>query len=161
TGYFVMAMPAALLMRKWGYKAGMVTGLCLFGGGMVLFWPAAVSHQYAPFLGGLFTVGGGASVLGAASGPFIAQFWAAEAFGGEAEFFAVVQSSGDDSGSADWSAVYFFGGGEDGSRDCGDARGGDVPGVSAYGDHAGGADVSGVWRCGAAVCAYFVADEVS
>src|SRR6201990_2231092 len=34
TGYFVMAMPAALLMRKWGYKAGMVTGLCLFGGGM-------------------------------------------------------------------------------------------------------------------------------
>ena len=27
-GYFIMAMPAALLMRKWGYKAGMVTGLC-------------------------------------------------------------------------------------------------------------------------------------
>src|SRR5258705_719306 len=29
-GYFIMAMPAALLMRKWGYKAGMVAGLCLF-----------------------------------------------------------------------------------------------------------------------------------
>src|SRR5258705_8340449 len=49
-GYFIMAMPAALLMRKWGYKAGMVTGLCLFGGGMVMFWPAAVSGQYALFL---------------------------------------------------------------------------------------------------------------
>jgi FHS family L-fucose permease-like MFS transporter len=48
-GYFIMAMPAALLMRKWGYKAGMVTGLVLFGGGMVLFWPAAVSGQYVRF----------------------------------------------------------------------------------------------------------------
>jgi FHS family L-fucose permease-like MFS transporter len=74
TGYFVMAMPAALLMRKWGYKAGMVTGLCLFGGGMVLFWPAAVSGQYLPFLVALFTVGSGASFLETASNPFIAQF---------------------------------------------------------------------------------------
>jgi MFS transporter, FHS family, L-fucose permease len=73
-GYFFMAMPAALLMRKWGYKAGMVTGLCLFGGGMVLFWPAAVSGQYLPFLVALFTVGSGASFLETASNPFIAQF---------------------------------------------------------------------------------------
>ena len=50
TGYFCMAIPAALVMRRWGYKVGMVTGLCLFGAGMVLFWPAAVSGQYAPFL---------------------------------------------------------------------------------------------------------------
>ena len=73
-GYFFMAMPAALLMRKWGYKAGMVTGLCLFGGGMVLFWPAAVSGQYLPFLVALFTVGSGASFLETAANPFIAQF---------------------------------------------------------------------------------------
>jgi MFS transporter, FHS family, L-fucose permease len=73
-GYFFMAMPAALLMRKWGYKAGMVTGLLLFGGGMVLFWPAAVSHQYLPFLVALFTVGSGASFLETAANPFIAQF---------------------------------------------------------------------------------------
>jgi MFS transporter, FHS family, L-fucose permease len=78
TGYFVMAMPAALLMRKWGYKAGMVTGLCLFGGGMILFWPAAVSGQYLPFLVALFTVGSGASFLETASNPFIAQFGPAE-----------------------------------------------------------------------------------
>jgi FHS family L-fucose permease-like MFS transporter len=78
TGYFVMAMPAALLMRKWGYKAGMVTGLCLFGSGMILFWPAAVSHQYLAFLVALFTVGSGASFLETASNPFIAQFGPAE-----------------------------------------------------------------------------------
>jgi FHS family L-fucose permease-like MFS transporter len=73
-GYFIMAIPAALLMRRWGYKAGMVTGLVLFGGGMILFWPAAVSHQYVPFLVALFTVGSGASFLETASNPFIAQF---------------------------------------------------------------------------------------
>src|ERR1700679_2389760 len=62
-GYFCMAIPAALVMRRWGYKAGMVMGLMLFGGGMVLFWPAAVSGKYAPFLVALFGVGCGASVL--------------------------------------------------------------------------------------------------
>ena len=33
-GYFCMAIPAALVMRRWGYKAGMIMGLCFFGFGM-------------------------------------------------------------------------------------------------------------------------------
>ena len=74
TGYFCMAIPAALVMRRWGYKAGMVTGLCLFGSGMVLFWPAAVSGKYIPFLVALFAVGCGASILETAANPFMAQF---------------------------------------------------------------------------------------
>ncbi|MBB5057130.1 FHS family L-fucose permease-like MFS transporter [Granulicella aggregans] len=74
TGYFVMAIPAALIMRHWGYKTGMVMGLVLFGSGMVLFWPAAVSGQYIPFLIALFAVGCGASVLETAANPFMAQF---------------------------------------------------------------------------------------
>src|SRR3977135_467328 len=41
-GYFVLAMPAALLMRRVGYKAGFVIGLLLFGAGTFLFWPAAI-----------------------------------------------------------------------------------------------------------------------
>ena len=73
-GYFCMAIPAGLLMRRWGYKAGMVTGLLLFGSGMLLFWPAAVQGQYAMFLIALFTVGCGASILETAANPFIAQF---------------------------------------------------------------------------------------
>jgi MFS transporter, FHS family, L-fucose permease len=76
-GYFCMAIPAALMMRRWGYKAGMVMGLVLFGGGMVLFWPAAVTGQYLPFLIALFTVGCGASVLETAANPFMAQFGSA------------------------------------------------------------------------------------
>src|ERR1017187_7487064 len=50
TGYFCMAIPAALVMRRWGYKVGMLMGLTLFGLGMVLFLPAAVSGKYVPFL---------------------------------------------------------------------------------------------------------------
>src|ERR1700689_4195773 len=40
-GYFLLAMPAALLMRKVGYKTGFVIGLLLLGTGCFLFWPAA------------------------------------------------------------------------------------------------------------------------
>jgi FHS family L-fucose permease-like MFS transporter len=78
TGYFCMAIPAALVMRRWGYKTGMVMGLVLFGSGMVLFWPAAVSGKYLPFLIALFAVGCGASVLETAANPFMAQFGPAE-----------------------------------------------------------------------------------
>jgi len=73
-GYFCMAIPAGLLMRRWGYKAGMVTGLLLFGSGMLLFLPAALRGEYVMFLIALFTVGCGASILETAANPFIAQF---------------------------------------------------------------------------------------
>jgi FHS family L-fucose permease-like MFS transporter len=73
-GYFSMALPAAALMRRKGYKAGILTGLLLFGAGMVLFWPAAVVGKYAPFLAALFVVGCGSAILETAANPFIAQF---------------------------------------------------------------------------------------
>src|ERR1700686_5013881 len=72
-GYFLLAMPAALLMRKGGYKVGFVTGLLLFGGGCFLFWPAALSGKYGFFLLALFVIASGLSVLETASNPFIAQ----------------------------------------------------------------------------------------
>jgi len=74
TGYFCMAIPAALVMRRWGYKTGMLMGLCLFGVGLVLFWPAALIGKYPPFLVALYTVGCGLSVLETACNPFVAQF---------------------------------------------------------------------------------------
>jgi FHS family L-fucose permease-like MFS transporter len=72
-GYFVLAMPAALLMRKAGYKAGMVTGLVLFGTGALLFWPAALAREYSFFLVALFVMASGLSFLETASNPFITQ----------------------------------------------------------------------------------------
>src|SRR5579884_657808 len=72
-GYFVLAIPAGLLMRKLGYKAGFITGLLLFGTGAFLFWPAALAGRYAFFLMALFVIASGLSFLETASNPFIAQ----------------------------------------------------------------------------------------
>jgi FHS family L-fucose permease-like MFS transporter len=72
-GYFVLAMPAALVMRKLGYKAGFVIGLLLFGMGTFLFLPAAVIGRYGFFLFSLFVIASGLSFLETASNPFIAQ----------------------------------------------------------------------------------------
>ncbi len=72
-GYFLLAMPAALLMRKAGYKTGMVVGLVLFGAGALLFWPAALASEYSYFLVALFVMASGLAFLETASNPFIAQ----------------------------------------------------------------------------------------
>jgi MFS transporter, FHS family, L-fucose permease len=72
-GYFLLAMPAAFLMRRVGYKSGFVTGLVLFGAGTFLFWPAALVGSYAFFLLALFVIASGLSFLETASNPFIAQ----------------------------------------------------------------------------------------
>ena len=78
TGYFCMAIPAAMVMRRWGYKVGMLSGLCLFGVGLLMFWPAAVSGKYALFLVALFAVGCSLAILETAANPFVAQFGPAE-----------------------------------------------------------------------------------
>ena len=72
-GYFTLAMPAALLMRRWGYKTGFIVGLLLFATGSFLFWPAAQAQSYSFFLFSLFVIAAGASCLETASNPFIAQ----------------------------------------------------------------------------------------
>jgi FHS family L-fucose permease-like MFS transporter len=72
-GYFLLAIPAAILMRRLGYKAGFVIGLLLFGLGTLLFWPAAVGGRYGFFLCALFVIASGLSFLETASNPFIAQ----------------------------------------------------------------------------------------
>lgn len=77
-GYFVLAMPAALLMRRFGYKFGFLIGLLLFGTGAFLFWPAALSGRYLYFLTALFVIASGLSFLETASNPFVAQLGASE-----------------------------------------------------------------------------------
>ena len=72
-GYFMLAIPAALLMRRAGYKAGFITGLLLLGTGAFLFWPAAFAGRYGFFLIALFVMASGLSFLETASNPFIAQ----------------------------------------------------------------------------------------
>jgi FHS family L-fucose permease-like MFS transporter len=72
-GYFLLAIPAGLMMKRVGYKAGFVVGLLLFAAGAFLFWPAAVTSSYGFFLFALFVIASGLSFLETASNPFIAQ----------------------------------------------------------------------------------------
>ena len=77
-GYFLLATPAALIMRRYGYKSGMVIGLLLLGAGCFLFYPAAIVARYEFFLASLFVIACGLSFLETAANPFIAQMGAAE-----------------------------------------------------------------------------------
>jgi FHS family L-fucose permease-like MFS transporter len=72
-GYFLLAIPAGQLMRRFGYKAGIVTGLVLLGTGCLMFWPAALANLYVFFLAALFVIASGLSFLETAANPFIAQ----------------------------------------------------------------------------------------
>ncbi|HEX6396234.1 MAG TPA: L-fucose:H+ symporter permease [Steroidobacteraceae bacterium] len=71
-GYFVFAIPAALFMRRFGYRAAVVMGLVLFGTGALLFYPAAKFGEYHFFLGALFVVASGLSFLETSANPMIA-----------------------------------------------------------------------------------------
>ena len=69
--YFVMALLAGYVMRKYGYKSGILIGLVLFGIGSILFVPAANSLQYVYFLGALFVIACGLTFLETAANPYI------------------------------------------------------------------------------------------
>jgi FHS family L-fucose permease-like MFS transporter len=72
-GYFLLAIPAGQLMRRFGYKTGIVTGLALLGTGCLMFWPAAQAGLYVFFLAAQFVIASGLSFLETAANPFIAQ----------------------------------------------------------------------------------------
>lgn len=70
-GYFVMAIPAGIFMRKWGYKRGILAGLLLYAGGALLFYPAADIRVYGFFLFALFTIASGLAFLETAANLYV------------------------------------------------------------------------------------------
>jgi len=70
-GYFVFALPAALIMDRFGYKAGLLSGLLIFAAGCFLFWPAALAGKFGFFLGALFIIAAGLAFLETGSNSFI------------------------------------------------------------------------------------------
>ncbi|MCP8900584.1 L-fucose:H+ symporter permease [Gilvimarinus xylanilyticus] len=70
-GYFVFAIPAALAMKCFGYRAAIVFGLLLYAAGAALFYPAAQAHEYAYFLAALFIIASGLSFLETSANPLI------------------------------------------------------------------------------------------
>lgn len=70
-GYFVMAFPAAIFMRKYSYKASILLGLGLYAIGALLFLPAKMTGEYYPFLIAYFILTCGLSFLETSSNPYI------------------------------------------------------------------------------------------
>lgn len=69
--YFAMALPAGYVMRKFGYKSGIILGLTLFAIGCLLFLPAADTRKYIFFLGALFVIASGLTFLETAANPYV------------------------------------------------------------------------------------------
>ena len=73
-GYFVVALPAGLLMRRFGYKAGVITGLSLYAIGALLFFPASFMLSYGAFLFALFVIAAGAACLETTANAYVGAF---------------------------------------------------------------------------------------
>lgn len=70
-GYFAMAFPAAMFIRKYSYKAGILLGLGLYATGAFLFYPSMLTGSYYPFLAAYFILTCGLSFLETSSNPYI------------------------------------------------------------------------------------------
>ncbi|WP_110949630.1 L-fucose:H+ symporter permease [Pseudomonas bohemica] len=68
--YFIIALPAGLLMDRFGYKAGILLGLCLYATGALLFMPAANAASFSFFLFALFVIALGLGCLETAANPY-------------------------------------------------------------------------------------------
>ncbi|TPG54687.1 L-fucose:H+ symporter permease [Sphingomonas glacialis] len=77
-GYFCLAIPAALFMRAYGYRAAVLLGLGLYGAGALLFWPAAAALSYPFFLVALFVIASGLAFLETSANPLIARLGSPE-----------------------------------------------------------------------------------
>ncbi|MCB0685374.1 MAG: L-fucose:H+ symporter permease [Saprospiraceae bacterium] len=69
--YFCLALPAAVITKKYSYKTGILVGLGLFVSGCLLFLPASRTMAYGHFLTALFILAGGLSLLETAANPYV------------------------------------------------------------------------------------------
>src|SRR5450759_1125907 len=72
TAYFIVSLPSGMLVEKIGYKNGIIIGLLTAGIGCVLFYPAASERSYNIFLGALFVLASGITLLQVAANPYVA-----------------------------------------------------------------------------------------
>lgn len=77
-GYFLMAIPAGIMITRSGYRRGVVTGLICFGVGALMFIPGAAVMSFPLFLTALFIIGCGLAMLETAANPYAAELGARE-----------------------------------------------------------------------------------
>ncbi len=76
--YFCLALPAAIFIKRFTYKAGVLLGLGLFIIGALLFYPSSLTMTYFHFLAALYILAGGLSILETTSNPYIIAMGPAE-----------------------------------------------------------------------------------
>lgn len=69
--YFIMAIPSGVLLKRVGFKRGIMYGFLLTAVGAFIFVPAALSRQFGIFLTGLFSIGTGLAILQTAANPYV------------------------------------------------------------------------------------------
>lgn len=92
--YFLVAIPAGLYIQRWGYKAGMITGLLMAALGAMLFYPAAELRFYPLFLLALFVMAAGFTFLEVTATPYISNLGEPDAASSRLSLSAAVGSVG-------------------------------------------------------------------
>ncbi len=76
--YFCLALPAALLIKKYNYKVGIILGLSLYAIGALLYYPAGATGSYAFYLVAIFILASGCSILETTANPYILSMGSSE-----------------------------------------------------------------------------------
>lgn len=69
--YFIMAIPSSMLLKRVGFKTGIMVGFIIMAIGMYVFVPAAMVREFGLFLTGLFLIGTGLAILQTAANPYV------------------------------------------------------------------------------------------
>jgi len=76
--YFCFALPAALFIKRYSYKSGVLLGLAMYAGGAMLYYPAGQTGSYAFYLFAIYVLAGGCSILETTANPYILSMGSAE-----------------------------------------------------------------------------------
>ncbi|MGK5084028.1 sugar MFS transporter [Bdellovibrionota bacterium FG-1] len=94
TAYFIVSVPAGMLVEKIGYRLGIVVGLATAGIGCLTFYPAAAIQSYAIFLLAFFILAAGITILQVAANPYVAILGRAETAASRLNFSQALNSLG-------------------------------------------------------------------
>lgn len=107
--YFIVSLPAGMLVRKVGYRKGVIIGLTVAALGCCLFYPAAAVHQYNLFLAALFILAGGITILQVSANPYVAALGPVETASSRLNLAQALNSLGTTIGPMVGAALFFGG----------------------------------------------------
>lgn len=107
--YFLMALPAGWIIRKWGYRRGVITGLVLFGIGALMFIPGSRINSFYFFILSQFVIGCGLTCLETSANPYTTVLGHPDQGGEQNQPVAVAQWYRMDCRTAGWRSASVLG----------------------------------------------------